>query len=102
MEKKYIIDSGDYLVIQITGVAEIFIAEIIQSNPLKLKVMESGPYANLKDGDFIIMDNYSEQIQKDNREDTNVFLQTVHKTPFSGLKSLGVVDNQLREILPGN
>lgn len=102
MKKKYTINPGDYLVIWITSCVEIFIAEVIESNPLRMKVMENGPYANLKDGDFIILDADSEQIQKDNRENTNVFLERLQeKPPFSGLKSLGVGDNQLREILPG-
>ena len=53
--KDYTTNIGDYLVIWITGMVGIcYIAEITESNPLKMKVEESGPFAHLKHGDFII------------------------------------------------
>ena len=95
---------GDYLVIQITGDMGTYIAEVTQSKPLQMKVQETGPYAHLKDGDFIINDQDSAQIQKDRRESTSAFLasqQQAGHPAISGLKSLGINEDRLREILPG-
>jgi hypothetical protein len=100
MKKKYTTNPGDYLVIWITGHVAYYIAEIIKSSPLIMKVMEDGPFANLKDGDFIILDGYSGEIQRDHRECTNVFLEVIQKPVFSGLKSLGVKDGRIHRIWP--
>jgi len=57
-------------------------------------------FSNLKEGDFIIQERDSAQFQKDCHEDTNVFLESGRRV-ISGLKSLGVTDGKLHEILPG-
>ncbi len=93
---------GDYLVIWITGEPDMYIAQVTQSDPLRMKVEESGPYANLKDGDFIILQRETAQLQRDNREDTCTFLQAQQQAGcrvISGLKSLGVTDNELHLML---
>jgi hypothetical protein len=101
MKKKYTTNPGDYLVIWITGRVDYYIAQVIKSNPLKMKVMEDGPFAHLKNGDFIILDGYSEKIQRDHQEHTNLFLEEMQKPVFSGLKSLGVKDGRIHRIFPG-
>lgn len=107
-EEKYTTNVGDYLIIWITGDSRKYIAEVTRGGPrkwdLRMKVEESGPYAYLKGGDFIIHEDETAQFQKDHREETDVFLKTEKQTGrkvFSGLKSLGVKDGKLREILPG-
>jgi hypothetical protein len=100
MKKKYTTNPGDYLIIWITGRIDYYIAEVVESSPLRLKVTEDGPFANLKDGDFIILDGHSEQIQKDNRERMKVFLEAIQKPVFSALKSLGIRDGRIHRILP--
>ena len=95
--KDYTTNIGDYLVIWITGMVDIcYIAEITESSPLKMKVEESGPFAHLKSGDFIIKEEYTKMIQEDNRKNGTSFLDKMDKENqkvASGLKSLGL--NQL-------
>lgn len=89
------------MIIQISGIEANYIAEVIQSIPLIVKVTESGPYAKLKSGswDFIVLREDSFQFQQDVRNDTNFYLE--NNTPLSGLKSLGVTDDKLHEMLAG-
>ncbi|OQA04429.1 MAG: hypothetical protein BWY68_00323 [bacterium ADurb.Bin400] len=96
----YSTEIGQYLVIWITGCTGTYIAEIIQSDPLRLKVMDDGPYANLQGEDFIIRAEESARLQQDDRENTCHYLQSIKGKVVSGLKSLGVTDGQLHEILP--
>ncbi|NQU83919.1 MAG: hypothetical protein HQ536_04375 [Parcubacteria group bacterium] len=69
-----------------------------------MKVEETGPYAHLKDDDFIIRERDTTQFQEDCRDDTNLFLETefeAGRKVISGLKSLDVEGGKLHEILPG-
>ncbi|MDD5290147.1 MAG: hypothetical protein PHT40_03050 [Patescibacteria group bacterium] len=103
-DEKYTTNPGDYVVIQITGMIGTYIAEVIQTNPLRLKVEEEGPFARLKDGDFIISSRDTAKIQVDQKNNTNFFLKERHKQKikiFSGLHSLSVKNGKLHEILPG-
>lgn len=92
---------GDLLVIFITGSKHRYIAEVVDENPLKLKVTESGLFANLKHGDFIILEDESLQLQGD---DTCQDLLRESKEKghplISGLRSVRVEDDELHEILP--
>ncbi len=93
---------GDFLVIWITGSLRKYIAEVTNEDPLILKVEETGPYARLKDGDFIVLEHYSIECQSDGEDAQNLLRQAVErgKPIVSGLKSLGVEDGTLHEILP--
>lgn len=100
---KYTTEVGDYVIIWITGDIHTYIAEVTQAEPLRLKVMEAGPFANLKDGDYIILEEETKQAQKDCRENTCDFLISMQKKGVkvvSGLKSLGITDGKLRYIYP--
>src|SRR6056297_428183 len=80
---------GSYLIIDIVGRTDTFIAEVTQESPLRLKVEEDGPFAHLKAGDFIIHENESLELQKDYHK----FLKEAKKKNqfiVSGLKSIGV------------
>jgi hypothetical protein len=102
--KSYNVNVGDYLVITITDVTGTYVAEIVQPDPLQLKVEETGPYAHLKSGDFIILDGDTAQFQRDLQNNTSVFLETeqmANRHVHTGLKSLGADDGKLCEILPG-
>lgn len=101
---EYTTDVGDFLVIWLTCHLNKYIAQVVQTDPLRLKVQESGPYANLKDGDFGIMAQESEMLQLDVKNDTCIFLnqeQTAGRKVYSGLIAVNVIDNRLHEILPG-
>src|SRR3989339_7257 len=102
---EYSTDVGDYLVIMIVGRIGIYIAEITRSKPMEMKVLETGVFSCLKQGDFIILENYSELYQKDYRGNTNVFLKAetaVGRKFVSWLKSLGVTDDRFHYILPSD
>lgn len=102
--RSYTTNVGDLLVIGITGTIGRYIAKVTQADPLHLAVQESGPYANLKDGDFIIIESYTLQVQQDVRDNTSIFLQQEQEAGrkiVSGLVRLGVTDGKLHEIFPG-
>lgn len=93
---------GDFLIVWLTGEAEKYLAEVIKEEPLELKIMEEGPLARLKNGDYIIKARDSIAIQGDDRGQF-AFLHTqkeLGRPVLSGLKSLGVTDDQLHEIYP--
>jgi hypothetical protein len=97
---KYSTNKGQLLVIWITGMTSYYIAEVISENPLKFKVMENGPFAHLKDGDFIIKEAESAEIQDEVK--SIVVLRrfvNVGKPLISGLKRFGVTDGKLYDIL---
>ncbi len=97
---EYSTNIGDYLVIWITGCLDMYIAQVVQFEPLRLKVTEQGPYSTLKNGDFVIRDAETALLQLDDKNDTSVFLDQQralgHKV-LSGLRSLGVEDGELYE-----
>lgn len=102
-EKGYTTNVGDYLIVWLTGCIGSYIAQVVQNDPLEIKVQETGPYAHLKDGDFIIREQDTMQAQRDDKEDTCVFLAAEHQAGrrvMSGLESLGVTDGRLRLMLP--
>ena len=97
----YSTEIGKLLVIWITSDTKKYIAEVIREAPLRLKVQEAGPYANLKDGDFIILKKDSVRIQDDQMSEQLLREQCELGYPLiSGLASLGVMDGKIREILP--
>jgi hypothetical protein len=61
--------------------------------------MEDGTYANLVEEMIIVKAEHSRRIQKDDREHTNVFLKSRQKPVYSGLKSVGIKDGILRNMV---
>ena len=104
-EHQFTTEAGDFLVVWITGHSGLYIVEVTQSDPLQLKVEETGPFAYLKNGDFIIRERESAQLQQDCRDNTETFLEeqlNAGRLVVSGLKKLGVEDNELHSILPSS
>ena len=93
---------GQHVVIMITGEIPRFIAEVINEDPLILKVQEDGPYAKLKDEDFILCEKETLLAQGTEAEQMMLLKSAVgNGHPFvSGLKSLGVTDGILYHVLP--
>ncbi|MFA6437085.1 MAG: hypothetical protein WC242_05460 [Candidatus Paceibacterota bacterium] len=90
---------GDLVVINIVGMTELYIAEITQSDPLKMKVAERGPLARLQSGDFLILTVNTFLLQRDLHENTRGFWSMKHKSRIlSGLAKLGVKDGKVRRI----
>ena len=101
--KKYSTEVGQLLVIEITGMLGTYLAEVVEQDPLVLKVEETGPYARLKDGDYIILEEDSARAQsKDDAISTALLEEYVDSGHplMSGLAQHGVTDGKLREILP--
>lgn len=99
---EYTIKPGAYLVIWLTGQVRKYIAEVTRVDPLRLKVTETGPLANLKEEDIIIIDTDTSMIQKDHRSQQQLLTrEKLYGRPLlSGLQSLGVGDDIVHEILP--
>ena len=93
---------GSFLVIMITGIVRMYIAEVIQEGPLMLKVEESGPYSRLKGEDFVVFEKDSLRAQVDDLTARALLVEALERgRPLrSGLKKLGVEDGVLHEILP--
>ncbi len=92
---------GDLLVIQMAGVLLEFIAEVIDEDPLLLKVQEHGPYAKLNSRDYIILEDKSLLLQNDDTHQELLRSSAERGHPLvSGLKVLGVTDGNLHKILP--
>ena len=101
---KYGTQVNDFLVIQLVGDLNTYIAQVVQADPLRVKVTEAGPHANLIEEDFVIKAQQTLMIQQDARDDTCVFLQQqldAGRKVYSGLESLGVSGGRsMRDILP--
>lgn len=99
---EYTVKLGAQLIIWITGDTRRFVAEITKVDPLEMKVMEEGPYAHLKDGDYIIIGGDSAHWQEGGKKKRTLFQRAeLCKNPLlSALQSLGVTDGKLHEILP--
>lgn len=103
MSANYTTNVGDYLIVQIIGCVRDYIAEVIQSDPLQVKITESGKYSKFEEDSIIIVPYETEQFQGDCLNNTNIFLETTYKEGrkvFSGLKSLGITDGELHPIYP--
>ena len=91
---------GQYFIIWITGMIGHYIAEIVEEDPPVLKVEEEGLFARLKAGDFGVVEDESLEIQDKEKARGLVLRYASKKTKLaSGLRSLGVKDGKLHEIL---
>jgi hypothetical protein len=91
---------GKLVVIWITGNTANYIAEVVTTDPLVLKVEEDGPYARLKDGDFILRQSDTLVLQRDMVNGTEEFIKNCKRPPLSGLKVLGAPNGKLCESGP--
>lgn len=94
---------GAKLAIWIIGSFSTYIAEVLTEEPLTVKVTEDGPYAKLKGHEIMIWPWESHVLQSDKQPHIDRLLEiAAHRgRPYlSGLKSLGVQDSRLHEILP--
>lgn len=90
---------GELVVLWITGMTPLFIGKISLEEPLRIKVTEEGPMANLKEGDFIIREIHTRLFQYDQKSGTHHFLMGCRsrgQKVGTGLSEMGVTDNSLR------
>jgi len=92
---------GSLLIVQITDRGGNYVAEVIEEEPLRLKVTETGPFSNLKDGDFVIREDQS-CFAQDESASQKLLSDAVEKgSPLlSGLASLGITDGKIHELFP--
>ncbi len=94
---------GDYLIVYILEVSRMMIAEITNEDPLVVKTGEREEYVDLTEDEFEFLLEETIQFQND---DTRVgFLKKqkmAGKAVASGLRSLGIIDNEFYEILPAD
>ncbi len=94
---------GKYLVIRLDESTVSHIAEVLQSDPLIVKITEEGPLSRLKESShFIVLETETKKVQGSEEESTQFLAEAVKKGKplISGLRSLGIGDNVLHEILP--
>lgn len=65
---------GDLVVIWITGMIGDYIAQVVEAEPLVVKVTETGPWAALRGEDFILQHGMTETLRADEQQETAVFL----------------------------
>jgi hypothetical protein len=92
---------GSYVLIWLTGETRTYIAQVVEENPLILKIEENGPGARLRSGDYILLEKETERIQDPEQEQAVLREAAARGFPLiSALSSLGVTDGRIREILP--
>jgi hypothetical protein len=94
--------TGIDAIIWVTGDTQKYIAEVIQEDPLHLKVEEEGPYARLKPGDYVILRRETEIWQaRDEGGQQMLYDAKAAESPFlTGLEKYNISDGKLHEILP--
>lgn len=100
-KSEYSMSVGSLLVIQIVNLRFRYVAKVISEDPLRVKVKETGPLANLKEDDIIVCESETVEAQDEskNAELLRRFVQ--NGTPLrSGLKDFGVEDGRFYELLP--
>jgi len=90
-------DVGKYMVVYIKGSSLVYIAEVVQSNPLIVKIQDEGPYAELKYDDINISTFATESLQEGLYGFLR-FLRRAGRKIYSGLSSLGIEDGEIQEI----
>lgn len=92
MDARISFKPGSLLVVFVTGMTGIYIAEVVEETPLCLKMMEKGPWAKLKHEDFVIKNDLSLKIQsKDDSESTQVLREAQeHGHPLISKRVSGV------------
>lgn len=91
---------GDFVITMIDGSTRMFIGEVLTSDPLTIKVQETGVLARVKD--YLIWEKETEKFQSSEEgayELMKMYADNGHPL-ISGLKKLGVEDNELHDILP--
>lgn len=91
---------GQYLIIWITGMLGHYIAEVVEENPLVLKVEEEGPFSRLRGDDFGVVEEESLEFQDKEKAEELVRKYAQRPKPLaSGLRGLGIDDGKLHTIL---
>jgi hypothetical protein len=93
---------GSLLVVMLDSRTRLYIAEVIQEDPLRVKVTEKGPYAKMRDSEILIFESETERIQSDEKRRELFKEYADRKFPLiSGLKCLNAPnDGKFYEILP--
>lgn len=98
---EYTIKPGAQLVVWIDGRIGMFVGQVTRTHPLRIKVQESGPLSDLKGQYFTILHSETVAWQRDGLAKGALLhsQKQLGRPVLSGLKTLGVTDTILHEIL---
>jgi hypothetical protein len=97
----YTTKRGDYVVISIEGYIPHFIAQVVMEDPLYVKAKESGPLYRIRPGEYTILEEETSRLQNDHLRNGLLRERKDAGRPLiSGLRSLGVTDDDFYEFLP--
>ena len=93
---------GDYLIVTLLGCKlGYFVAEVVQSNPLEVKIEEKGDLSRLGIRFFEVCVGYT-NIFRENRDEVTKMLALNHRPLKTGLSSLGSKTGELPKIILSN
>jgi hypothetical protein len=97
----YTTKRGDYLVVSIEGYIPHFIAQVTREVPLYVKVKETGPLSNIGPANYVVLEEETSRFQNDHlRNGLLKERKDAGRPLISGLRSLGVTDDDFYEFLP--
>lgn len=88
---------GDHLAIWIVGIIGLYVGEIIEKKPLRVKVAEVGILSSINDKGFNIRKEETTILQKDIREGTWIFADR-YLAAISALEIFGSSDGEFISI----
>jgi hypothetical protein len=90
---------GEFIIIQIRGSHRTYISQVVKSAPLTVKIQETGSRATLTK--FTVLEKDTLDFQMDGGYRMSVISRHALLLPLvTGLASMGVEDNCIREINP--
>lgn len=103
MEKKISMKIGDLIVLWLSGCLGNYIGEIIEEKDehITVKVMEHGPFSNIKDYEMIIMEDETRLLQEDEKNNTSNYYieeEKYFRRTMTGLKRLGIENGRLKYV----
>jgi hypothetical protein len=100
-----IYNPGDLVILRVSGDPQAYIGEVIKvekNKPIRIKISDTGPYANLKPGDFIIDSRtshiYTEALANNSTAMSEFLERNKTLKVESGLAKLGVNDGNIQII----
>ncbi len=104
MDEKISKSVGDYLVVEMSGLSGLYLAEVTKSVPLRVKLKDDGPFSCIKENKIKVHERETALLQKTvargEREIFARFIADSGRDVRCGLASLGVKDNDFHYILP--
>lgn len=98
---RYTTHRGDYLVVSIAGYIPDFIVQVLQESPLYVMAKNSGPLSKMSPETYTILEEETSRLQNEHLRNGLLRERKDDGRPLiSGLRSLGVTDDDFYEFLP--